>query len=250
MNNNSVRILGVKINKVNIDEAYNLFLNFMERDKLSMIFTPNTEIVMKAQEDQELKDILFDADLVIPDGIGLLYASKLHGLGLEERVTGIDLMDKILNYCNNTKRSIYIFGGKPEVAKEATDNILKKYPNIKIAGYSDGYYKDKEAELKIIDKINESKPDVLFVALGAPKQEKWIYNYRKILNTKVAMGVGGSVDVWAGRVKRAPELFRKIGMEWLYRLLKEPFRVVRMMALPKFLIKILISKDFQKQEFM
>lgn len=157
-------------------------------------------------------------------------------------------MDKILKYCNSTKKSIYLFGGKPDVAKEACENIEIEYPNIKIAGFSDGYYKDKDEELKIIDKINEVKPDILFVALGAPKQEKWIYEYRKILNTKVAMGVGGSVDVWAGKVKRAPEVFSKLGLEWLYRLIKEPSRIGRMMSLPKFLFKILLSKDFEKEE--
>ncbi|MGB3368661.1 MAG: WecB/TagA/CpsF family glycosyltransferase [Acidaminobacteraceae bacterium] len=245
MDENFVKILGIKISKLNMDEAYNAFLSFFEDDMVKTIYTPNTEIVMQAQNNNELKEVLHDGDLVIPDGIGLIYASKIHGLGLKDRVTGVDLMDKILKYCNSTRKSIYILGGKPEVAKRACDNILQTYPNIRVKGFRDGYFNDED-ELKIVDKINEVKPDILFVALGAPKQEIWIDKHKKILNTKVAMGVGGGVDIWAGTSKRAPKFFQNLGLEWLYRLILEPSRIGRMMALPKFMIKVLISRDFKK----
>lgn len=245
MTHQAIKILGVRIDSVSPTEAYNRFLHLIGRDSFSMIFTPNTEIVMMAQKDKELRNILREADLVIPDGIGLVYASRLHDLGLKERVTGIDLMDRILRYCHTTKRSIYILGGKPEVAERALQKICEMYPGIVSKGCRDGYFED-EQELKIIDRINELKPDVLFVALGAPKQEKWIYKYRKILNARVAIGVGGSVDVWAGAAKRAPKFFQKTNLEWLYRGLKEPSRIGRLMAIPKFLIKVLLSRDFSK----
>lgn len=241
----SIKILGVKIHQVTNETAYNRFLTLMEEPKLSMICTPNTEIVMEAQHDAELKEVLQDADLVIPDGIGLVYASKIHQLGLTERVTGIDTMERILKYANNNKKSIFLFGGKPGVADKAAEKMKELYPNIQIKGIRDGYFK-KEEEDKIIDHINEVKPDLLFVALGAPKQEKWIYQNRKILNVKVAMGVGGALDVWAGVSKRAPKIFQQLHLEWFYRLLKEPTRIGRMMSLPKFMIKVLISRDFSR----
>jgi len=245
MDENFVKILGIKISKLNMDGAYNTFLSFFETDVVNTIYTPNTEIVMDAQNDNELKEVLHDGDLVIPDGIGLIYASKIHGLGLDDRVAGVDLMDKILKYSNSTRKSIYIFGGKPGVAEKACESILETYPNVRIKGFRDGYF-GEEDELKIVDKINEVKPDILFVGLGAPKQEIWIDKHKKILNTKVAMGVGGGVDIWAGTSKRAPKIFINLGLEWFYRLLREPHRFIRMLALPKFMIKVLISRDFKK----
>lgn len=244
MSNETVKILGVRIDKVNQEEAYNKFLSFIKEGSFKMIFTPNTEIVMMAQDDHELKDLLQQADMVIPDGIGLIYASKINNLGLTERVPGVEMMDKILNYCNNAKKSIYILGGAPGVAEKAVGKISEVYPDVDIRGIQDGYFKEED-ELKIIDKINDTKPDVLFVALGAPKQEKWIYKHRKILNTKVAMGVGGSVDIWAGTAKRAPQIFINLHLEWFFRLLMQPSRIGRMMALPKFMLLVLYRKIFK-----
>lgn len=241
----TIKILGVPIDKLNAEEAYNRFVSLVKRDQFSMLFTPNPEIVMKAQEDEALKHALIDADLVIPDGIGLIYASRIHNLGLEERIPGIEMVDRILKYCNNTGSSVFLLGGKPGVAKKASNKMLKTYPNMKIAGVQDGYF-SKEEELRVLDRINELKPDVLLVALGSPKQEKWIYTHRKILNARVAMGVGGVLDVWAGNTKRAPKLFQKIGLEWFWRLLKEPHRIGRMMSIPKFLLRVLLTRDMSK----
>lgn len=245
METSFVKILGVKVHKVTMDEGLRKFINLLEGDRNGMIFTPNSEIIMAAQSDKELKEVLLAGDLVVPDGIGVIYASKIHGLGLTERVPGIELMDKILKYCNTNKRSIFILGGKPGVAEKALVKIREAYPSLVIKGQQNGYFTEAD-ELAIIDRINEAKPDVLFVALGAPRQEKWIYKHRKILNARVAMGVGGSIDVWAGVVKRAPKFFQKAHLEWFYRLLKEPQRIGRMMALPQFMITVILSKDFSK----
>lgn len=245
--NNTVKIFGVKFDKLSSEGAYNKFLTFMSRDeeRTHMIFTPNTEIIMKAQEDLEFMNILVEGDLVIPDGIGVIIASKIHHLGLIERIPGIELMTRMLEYCNLSGKSIYLLGGKPGVSEKAAINIQIKYPNLVVKGHRDGYFTDKDSP-RILDDINEVKPDILFVALGAPKQEKWIYKNRKLLNTKVAMGVGGAVDVFAGTAKRAPVFFQKTGLEWLYRLLLQPSRVGRMMVLPKFLIKIFLAGPTEK----
>ncbi len=236
----SVKILGVRIDKVNTEEAYDNFLSLFNEANCSAIYTPNPEIIMKATEDEELRRAISDAGLVIPDGIGVIYASKIQKLGLEERVPGIEFMERILTFCNNSGRSIFLLGGKPDVAKKAGEEIVKKFPKIEVKGYQDGYFADNE-ELKIIDKINEVKPDILFVAMGAPKQEKWINKHKKILNTRIAMGVGGSLDVWAGYAKRAPKLFIDLNLEWLYRIMTNPSRIGRALLLPKFMIAVFLE---------
>lgn len=245
MSEKTVKIMGVRIDKVDMEGAFNKFLSLINREKISVIYTPNTEMVMMARNDTEFKDVLLRGDLIVPDGIGLIHASKIHHLGLTERVAGYDLMQRILKYCNATKKSIYIIGGKPGVAEDACKRIQSTYPDIVIGGGHHGYF-DETDELKVIDCVNDVKPDILFVGLGAPKQEKWIDKHRKILNTHVVMGVGGSVDVWAGTVKRAPKIFQRLGLEWFYRLMKEPHRVGRMMALPQFLFKVFITRDITK----
>ncbi|WP_243109388.1 WecB/TagA/CpsF family glycosyltransferase [Anaerophilus nitritogenes] len=238
---NKVDIMGSLIDEVNLEDALHRAIELINGQKCSMIITPNTEIVMEATKDDELLRIINEADLVIPDGIGLIYASKIQGKNLKERVTGVDLMKEILKYCHEAKKSIYILGGKPGVAKGACENIKNKFVNIEIKGFQDGYFK-KEEEDKIIERVNKLKPDILFVALGAPKQEKWMKKYKNHLNVKVTMGVGGSVDIWAGTAKRAPKVYQNLGLEWFYRLMKEPWRYKRMLVLPKFIIKAIIDK--------
>lgn len=236
-------ILNIKFDIVNEDEALRKLITFLDEDfSLREVYTPNPEIVMLAQEDEELFKILSNADLVLADGIGLIIASKLKGLQLRHRVTGVDTMDKLLQYCGKNEKSFFIFGGKPGVAQIACENIKAKYKGIKVAGYHHGYFDEKD-EIEIINKINNSKPDVLFVCLGAPKQEKWINKNKDKLNCALAMGVGGSVDVYAGVAKRAPKAFQKLGLEWLYRLLKEPWRIKRMVVIPKFLFRFVITKQ-------
>ncbi|QXM07427.1 WecB/TagA/CpsF family glycosyltransferase [Crassaminicella indica] len=233
--------MGVCIDQGNLEDAYNRCIEFINTKGCKMIITPNTEIIMRAQKDSKLFQIINKADLVIPDGIGLIYASKIQGKGLKERVTGVDLMYKILEYCNENKKSIYILGGKPEVAEKACKNIKNKLPGVEIKGCHDGYFKEEE-EINIIENINRLNPDILFVALGVPKQEIFMDKYKEMLSARIVMGVGGSVDVWAGTVKRAPKIYQKLGLEWFYRLLKEPWRYKRMMVLPKFMIKVLFQK--------
>lgn len=241
MKSNTAEIMGIKIFKLKSKDAFKKIILFSKEDSFHMIFTPNTEIVMMAQKSKEFKKILNSSDLNLPDGVGLLMASKIKDLGIKEKIAGIDFANKILDYCNKTGKSIFLLGGERGIAQIAADNIKKTYKNIEIKGTYHGYFEKKD-QFKVIDIINEKKPDVIFVALGAPKQEEWIYKNRKLLNANIAMGVGGSIDIWAGKAKRAPKIFIKLGLEWLYRVLKQPARIKRIGVLPKFLIKIYYEK--------
>lgn len=240
-----IKILGIEIDALNMKGAIEVFKNLMSEPGCDLIVTPNSEIVVNAQKDKELSSLIEKASLVIPDGIGLVYASKIVGKPLEERVTGIDFLSNALDYVQKNGQSVYILGSKPKtedrdsIANMAAENMLKKYTNLKIAGTRDGYFKEGDEE-QIVEEINASGAEFLVVALGSPKQEKFIYKHReKFANVKAAIGVGGSLDVWAGVVKRAPEFYQKYGLEWLYRFAKEPTRFKRMLQLPVFMLKVI-----------
>ena len=197
--------------------------------------TPNPEMVMMAQEDDSLMKALQAADLVIPDGIGLILVSKLKKKGLIERVTGIETMAELLEICHHAGKSFFLLGGKPGRVEKAIETILERYPGIGKAFGHHGYF---DCDDEIVEKIQRLKPDVIFVCLGSPKQERWIHHHRHCFpETSVMIGVGGSVDVYAGAVRRAPVIFRKLGLEWLYRVIQEPERIKRLAVLPAFLWK-------------
>ena len=204
------RILDVPVDMVGSREAMEIFRELMKTEDCSMIVTPNSEIVVNAAKDPELKAIIEQADLVIPDGIGLVYASKIMGVPLRERVTGIDFLGAVLAYLEETDQSIFFLGskpgenGQPGIAEIAADRMKEKYKKLKIAGTHHGYFKEPD-EAAIVKAINESGADFLCAALGSPKQEKFIYRHRSELKVKGGIGVGGSLDVWAGTLKRAPE---------------------------------------------
>lgn len=248
-----ISIFGTKVNNISLEEAKSIVKDFLKEDKLHIIYTPNTEIVMAAKDNKEIRDIINSGDLIIPDGIGLVYASRLKKKPLKERVTGFDLSMEILHVANKEGYSLFLLGGKEGVAQEAGKNIKKDYPNIKILGSHHGYfkgshtgYKDSGEELKIIKEINRLKPDIIFVGLGFPKQEIWIDTNKDRLNCKIIIGNGGTMDILSGKMKRAPEIFQKLGLEWFYRLIKEPSRIKRQIVLPKFMLKVLFSKDVVK----
>lgn len=242
-----LEILGVPVDMVDMARAVGKLEELMSSEGCSLIVTPNSEIIVNAGKDPELMEIIRSADLVIPDGIGLVYASRLLGSPLNERVTGIDFLNWALDLLEREEKSIYLLGSRPEsdgslsVAEIAALKMKEAFPGIKIAGTHHGYFSQEE-EQRIVDDINNSGADFLCVALGSPKQEKFMARHREVLGVKAAIGVGGSLDVWAGTVKRAPEFFRNHGLEWLYRLVQQPSRYKRMVALPKFMIKVLLSK--------
>ncbi|MDO5717308.1 MAG: WecB/TagA/CpsF family glycosyltransferase, partial [Tissierellia bacterium] len=237
-----IRIFGVEIFNINFQEASHLIGEFLKVNKPHCIFTPNTEIVMAARKSQELKELINSGDLVIPDGIGLIYGSRIRKRPLKERVTGYDLSMDMIEKAVKNNYSLYFLGGRPTVAEKAADNLRKKFPEINIVGTHHGYFKgvhsdeiDHEEEKEIIEEINRLKPDIIFVGLGFPKQEKWINYHYKELNTRIIIGNGGVLDVLAGEAKRAPDIFIKLNLEWFYRLLQNPSRLKRQMAIPKFL---------------
>ncbi len=242
----TVDILGVPVDYVTMDKAVEKALSFLSEDSVKTIYTPNAEIMMAAQREPELKKVLGDADLLVADGAGVVLASKIMGQSLPERVAGFDLVDRLFQTNCVNKIKYFIFGGKPGVAEKAGEKILSMYSNVEIAGYRNGYF-SKDDENEIIDRINSSNADILLVGLGAPKQEFWIHEHKNLLKVKICIGVGGSIDVFAGCVKRAPVFFQKNGLEWLYRLYKEPWRYKRMLDLPRFVI--LALKNRMKKNF-
>ncbi len=233
-----VNILDVNISRLSMQETLLKIDDYIKEDQFHMIFTPNSEIIMLSRENKDLKLILDDADLLVPDGVGVVLASKINKKSVKEKVAGCEILNNILNIANNKDYKIYFLGGKPNIAKRAIDNTKAKLPNVNFVGFHDGYFKENE-EIDIINEINASGADILFVALGAPKEEFWVYKHKDDLKVNVAIGVGGSFDILAGESKRAPKIFIKLGLEWFYRLLKEPWRYKRMLALPKFGLTVL-----------
>ena len=242
---NTVDILGVRFSPFGVEESAEYILNLTQEDKFHYVFTPNSEMVMAAVKDKEFENILNSADLLTADGIGIIYASKILGRPIGERASGYDISLKLIEKMTSLGKTLYLFGAAPGVAEKARENLETKFSGIKIVGIHDGYFDDEE-EKRIIEDINLKKPDVLFVCLGCPKQEKWIFNNKDNLNAKVAMGLGGCLDVYAGNVKRAPDIYIKLGLEWFYRLMKEPKRFFRMLALPKFMIMVICHKITKK----
>lgn len=240
-----LNILGVGVDTFNMKEATDFLMSAIEEDGLTSVYTPNSEIILHAYKNPDYCKVLNRAALVTPDGIGVVYASKILKRPLPERVSGFDLANELLKECAPLGKTLYLFGGKPGVADKASEKIKELYPGINVVGISDGYF-DAEKEKQIIADINEKSPDILFVCLGFPKQERWIDTHSDI-KAKIAMGIGGSLDVFAGEVKRAPKFFQKCGLEWFYRLIKQPSRFIRMLALPKFGLTVLFhGKKFLK----
>ncbi|MEK4712083.1 WecB/TagA/CpsF family glycosyltransferase [Sporosarcina sp. FSL K6-5500] len=232
-------ILGVQVNTENYDELIPKVFRNIEDKKKSLVVAINPEKLMKAKEDPGLKALLNRAEFQIPDGIGVIIASKLKKGSISSRITGIDMMDRIVREAARTGRAVFLYGAKPGVADKAAQQLKQTYPNLIVAGTQDGYESDTS---KVLETINKAKPDILFVAMGSPKQEQWIEQHRDNLYPMLYQGVGGSFDVLAGNVKRAPAAFQRMGAEWLYRLLKEPSRLKRQMNLPKFLFEVFKQK--------
>ncbi|MEI5908006.1 WecB/TagA/CpsF family glycosyltransferase [Bacillus spongiae] len=240
-----VDVLGVPFDNTTRKDALRQLLNFLTEDHNHLLITPNPEIVMEAQEDEELMKILNEAELVVPDGIGVVLASKFEKNSIKERVPGCDLMFDLFEVMKDMEKSVYILGGAPGVAEKAKRRMGEKYRNLNIIGVHHGYFNEQEEE-KIINEIKQLKPDLLMVGLGCPRQEKWIYKNKHKLPVKVSAGIGGTIDIMAGTAKRAPIIFQKMGLEWLHRLLAQPTRIRRIIKLPLFLLTVLKNKINRK----
>ncbi|HZK41262.1 MAG TPA: WecB/TagA/CpsF family glycosyltransferase [Atribacterota bacterium] len=254
-----IKLFQVGIDQVDNQETIQRIEEFIVSKKPHQIVTPDTLAVLRARKDPEYQAILKSADLVTPDGAGILWATNTLNYPLPERVTGIDIIHNTCRLAAKKGYSLYLLGSYLGVASEAALNLSKKYPGIKIAGTHHGYFscedrencgdvkngnneKSKEEEEKIIAEIKENKPDILLVGMGVPKQEKWINKNLKSLNIPVCMGVGGSFDVLSGRIPRAPLWMQRHGMEWIYRSIKQPNRAFRTLALFYFIWLVILGK--------
>ena len=239
-----INIRGVDFLNVTLDEAAKVGEEMLCGDKVCTVFTPNAEIVQLCIEQNEYYDLYNGGDMVVADGAGVVKAAKILGTPVKGKVAGVELGEKMLEYCAESGDGVFFLGAKPGVADLAAKNMAEKYKGLNIAGTNDGYFKKEGEESDaIVEKINESGAKLLFVCLGVPVQEKWITdNKDKLTTARMCMCLGGSLDVYAGTVKRAPKIFIKLSCEWLYRLLKEPKRIGRMMKLPKFLIGTYAAK--------
>ena len=234
-------ILGVNVNSLTMVQAVEKVQQFIDERKNALVATANAERLMRATQDEELKHILNSADLVVPDGAGTVWAANYLGVEMPERVAGYDLAQELMREAPGRGDRIYFFGSAPGVAESAREKAMELYPGIKIVGTRNGFFSEAD-EPEIIAEIKAARPDILLAALGVPKQEKWLYKYRQALQVPVAIGVGGTLDVMAGVMQRAPLWMQKAKLEWLFRGLKQPSRAGRLLALPKFVMKVMASK--------
>lgn len=234
-----IDVMGVGFDNVTMDEALERAKTLLAQPGPAYCVTPNAEIVYEAMHDEAFRAILNGAALVLPDGAGTVLGAKLLGTPLKQKVAGIDFSANLLGILAETGKRLYLLGGKPGIAEKAAENMIKKHPGLCICGTADGYFRD---EAPVIEKINAAKPDALFVCLGAPKQEIFMHAHCADLAVPLMIGLGGSLDGFAGTVKRAPDWMIRLQLEWLYRLIKEPKRIGRMMRLPKFVLAVLARR--------
>ena len=231
---NKIDVLGLNYNNVTMAEAISAARTLLNGDKAAVVVTPNAEIAYDATKDKAFCDLLNRADLILPDGAGVVKAAKIIGTPLKEKVAGIDFATNLLPVFAKTGTKLFLLGGKPGVADTAAEKMKELAPGLTVCGTSDGYFQN---EAVIVDKINKSGAQALFVCLGAPKQEHFMFDHQQELQSvRLMAGLGGSLDGFAGTVKRAPKWMIRLQLEWLYRLIKEPKRFKRMLRLPKFMI--------------
>ena len=234
-----VNILGVDFDNYTMDEALDAGMALLEQPGPHYVVTPNPEIVEICRENEAARRAVGGAALVIPDGIGVMYGAKILGTPLKQRLPGIEFAQGLMARMARQGKSLYLLGAKPGVAEQAAERLRKDYPGLVIAGTHDGYFQD---DGPVTDAIRASGADVVFVCLGAPKQELWMEKNGAATGARLLLGLGGALDVFAGVVQRAPAIFCKLGLEWLYRLLKQPSRIGRMARLPLFLIHAVQSR--------
>jgi N-acetylglucosaminyldiphosphoundecaprenol N-acetyl-beta-D-mannosaminyltransferase len=232
--------MGIPFNKLTQKELLQSHLYpRINANQRTYIVTANPEIVMQTRTNATYSASVKKADYIIPDGAGVVIASKILGNPIEERVTGFDVMFKLLSYAEKYGLSCYFIGAKKEVNERAVSRVKTQYPGIRIAGSHHGYFKN---DMEVAEQVAAAKPDLIFVALGFPRQENWIADHLHLFDKGVLMGVGGVFDVLAGEVKRAPRPWIKLNLEWLYRLIRQPFRWKRILKAFEFMFLILLRK--------
>lgn len=234
-----IDVMGLKFDSMTMDEALSRAEALLRRDKAAYVVTPNAEIAYEALHDGQLREMLNGADLMLPDGAGVVLASKLLRTPVKQKVAGVDFAAGLLGVLERNGQSLYLLGGKPGIGELAAQKMLEAHPQLRIAGIADGYFQD---EAPVIAKINASGADALFVCLGAPKQERFMVQHQQELHVHLMAGLGGSLDAFAGTVQRAPAWMIRLNLEWLYRLIREPKRFRRMLRLPKYLWAVMLKR--------
>lgn len=238
----TIEVLGVRVDRVDSTQAMETIAAFLDTPDCEQVVTLNPEYVMRAGREPELMRLINSSELIVPDGMGIVWASRLLGSPLKGRVTGTGLLPEIARLCAATGAGLFLLGGQPGVAEMTSSRLRRDNPKLKIAGVSSN---DPGAatDERTIETINSSGAQVLAVAYGCPKQDYWIgRNRKKLTSVRVAIGVGGAFDFISGQVPRAPRVFRRAGLEWLFRLWLEPTRARRMAVLPRFGLKVLLSR--------
>lgn len=234
-----IDVMGLKFDSVTMDEVLSRAEALLRGDKAAYVVTPNAEIAYEALYDGQLREMLNGADLMLPDGAGVVLASKLLRTPVKQKVAGVDFAAGLLGILERNGQSLYLLGGKPGIGELAAQKMLEAHPQLRIAGIADGYFQD---EAPVIAKINASGADALFVCLGAPKQERFMVQHQQELHVHLMAGLGGSLDAFAGTVQRAPAWMIRLNLEWLYRLIREPKRFRRMLRLPKYLWAVMLKR--------
>lgn len=230
-----IKLLGVGFDNVTMEEAVQRGVALLESDGTHYVATPNPEIVETCRSNAAAMAAVNGADLVLPDGIGVVYGSRLRKTPLKERVPGIEFGAEMLRQCARLGKRVYLLGSKPGVAEAAAEKMRQDYDGLQIVGTADGYFKDDAAAAV---RVRESGAELVFVCLGAPKQEIFMHDFGEATGAHLLLGLGGSLDVFAGNVERAPQFYRDHGLEWFYRLMKNPSRLGRMMKLPLFMLHV------------
>ena len=231
---NRVNVLGVGIDNLTLSEAVDKALSLISEHRCAYMVTPNPEIVMAAWDDPKVSKAIENADLVIPDGVGVMQAARILGTPLREHMPGIDAATEIIKRLASRGGSVFLYGARPGVAEEAAERMKQRFPGLVICGTNDGYGNDDGA---VVSKINAAKPDFIMVCLGVPKQELWMAKHAAKLDAGLMAGLGGTIDVFSGQVKRAPLIWQKLKLEWLYRCFEEPKRFRKVKRIPQFIIK-------------
>ena len=227
-------VMGVSFDNLTLEEAVAEGIRLAGTEGFHYAVTPNPELVMMAKKQPDYRDKLQGADLVLPDGIGIIYAARILGRPLKGRAPGVDFAQGLMAGLAKSGGKLFLLGAKPGVAEKAAARLAQEYPGLVICGVHDGYFQE---DAPVVEAVRASGAEVLFVCLGAPKQENWMAAFGAQTGVHLAVGLGGSLDVFAGEVTRAPERWQKMGLEWLYRLLHQPSRIGRMMKLPLFLLQ-------------
>ncbi len=238
--NGRVDVFGVWFNNLSRFEAGETAVTMLDQDHTHVIVTPNTVSLMRASKDMLLQDSYRHADLVLADGIGVIWASRLIGTPLQERVTGIDLAEDLMRQAAVTGCSVYLLGGEEGVAQRAAARLGKRFPGLNIVGTHHGYFGDDEG---VVSQIEAHRPDILLVGMGVPKQERFMLENRDRLPVRMMIGIGGALDVFAGDYARAPHVWQRLGLEWLYRLLHQPWRMRTVWAIPAFILRTLVARS-------